>query len=223
MALLKEDGSLDIERINSLPYEEPLKTDGVQRINHRDATAPMVINMNAQDEIKRGNAIEVLPDGTILSFYDQRRKASAEIYDRLTQGIFDNVGENIVLRFGRTEMDMTTSNVDFYFRKLRLLSPKRFVLEGCANMSRSPTSRKMQIDYRFDRQQFYEAVYCANGTVRDMKPLKLDYAGSLGEQNIETVKNIIQFLTMCLYSIEDGKTDINSKPYMNEKPLIPFK
>ena len=223
MALLKEDGSLAIERINSLPYEEPLKTAGVQRINHRDATAPMVINMNAQDEIKRGNAIEVLPDGTILSFYDQRRKASAEIYDRLTQGIFDNVGENIVLRFGRTEMDMTTSNVDFYFRKLRLLSPKRFVLEGCANMSRSPTSRKMQIDYRFDQQQFYEAVYCANGTVRDMKPLKLDYAGSLGEQNIETVKNIIQFLTMCLYSIEDGKTDINSKPSMNEKPLIPFK
>jgi hypothetical protein len=138
-------------------------------------------------------------------------------YRVLTQGIKDNVGEYIVLRFGRTEEDSTTSNVDFYFRELRLLTHKRFVLEGYANMSRSPISvgktkpKKIQIDYQFDTQQFYEAVYCANGTVRDMKPLNLDYAGSLGKTNVETAKKIIQFLTMCLYSIEDGQTDIQNK------------
>ena len=56
-----------------------------------------------------------------------------------------------------------------------------------------------------------KSVYCANGTIRDMKPLNLDYAGSLGKTNVETAKRIIQFLTMCLYSIEDGQTDIQNK------------
>ena len=144
-------------------------------------------------------------------------------YKVLTQGIFDNVKENIVLFFGRPEEDFTTNNVDFYFKELILLTPKRFVMEGYANMSRSPISRKIQIDYRFDQQQFYEAVYCANGIVRDMKPLKLDYAGNLGKQNIETAKSIIQFLTKCLYSIEDGQTDIlNKAPSQGEviNPII---
>ena len=173
--------------------------------------------MNSDDELARGNDVETLPTGMKQSVRAKRDRGNKMAYRVLTQGIFDNVGENIVLYFGRTEEDFTTSNVDFYFKELRLLTHKRFVMEGYANMSRSPISvgkakpRKIQIDYRFDQQQFYEAVYCANGTVRDMKPLKLDYAGSLGKQNIETVKNIIQFLTMCLYSIEDGQTDILNK------------
>ena len=157
------------------------------------------------------------PNGMKQSVWAKRDRANKMTYRVLTQGIFDNAGENIVLYFGRTEEDFITSNVDFYFKELRLLTPKRFVMEGYANMSRSPISvgkakpRKIQIDYRFDQQQFYEAVYCANGTVRDLKLLKLDYAGSIGQQNIETAKNIIQFLTMCLYSIEDGQTDISNK------------
>ena len=188
----------------------------LNEIDHRTATKPIISNMNSDDELSRGNDVETT--GMKQFMRAKRDRSSKMTYRVLTQGIFDNVGENIVLRFGRTEEDMTTSNVDFYFKELRLLSPKRFVLEGSANMSRSPISvgktkpRNIQIDYRFDQQQFYEAVYCANGTVRDMKPLKLDYAGSLGKQNIETAKNIIQFLTMCLYSIEDGQTDISNKP-----------
>ena len=183
----------------------------LNEIDHRTATKPIISNMNSDDKLSRGNDVETLPTGMKQFSRAKRERGSKMTYRVLTQGIFDNVGENIVLRFGRTEEDMTTSNVDFYFRELRLLSPQRFVLEGCANMSRSPMPRKIQIDYRFDQQQFYEAVYCASGTVRDMKPLKLDYAGSLGKQNIETAKNIIQFLTMCLYSIEDGQTDISNK------------
>ena len=183
----------------------------LNEIDHRTATKPIISNMNSDDELSRGNDVETLPTGMKQFMRAKRDRSSKMTYRVLTQGIFDNVGENIVLRFGRTEEDMTTSNVDFCFRKLRLLNPKRFVLEGYANTSRSPMPKKMQIDYRFDQQQFYEAVYCANGTVRDMKPLKLDYAGSFGKQNIETAKNIIQFLTMCLYSIEDGQTDISNK------------
>lgn len=206
--------------------EEQLKeilTDAVKsvlnEIDHKTATEPIISEMNSDDELSG-----------MEQFVREKRDGSGKMtYGVLTQGLFDTVGENIVLRFGRTEEDMTTSNVDFYFRELRLLNPKRFVLEGCADMSRSPMSvgktkpRKIQIDYRFDRQQFYEAVYCANGTVRDMKPLKLDYAGSLGKQNIETVKNIIRFLTKCLYSveIEDGQTDVSNKqPTKGINPII---
>ena len=216
--------------------EEQLRTilsECVQRtifeINHRDATEPMVINMNAQDEIKRGNDIEVLPDGTKLSFYDKRRKASAEIYARLTQGVVDNVGEHFHLQFGREEPDWTVSEVNFYFTEVILLTKNRVVIQGDVTMSRSdiPIGKRkpktIQIDYKFNEQQFYEAVYCANNTVRDMRPLMLDYAGVDGYQNVETAKKLISFLTLCYYSVEDGKTDINSKPSVKGKPLIPFK
>ena len=199
-------------------------TSVLNEITHRMPTIPVISNMNSNDELLRGNNVETLPNGMKQSI----DRGSKMTYRVLTQGVFDNVGKNIVLRFGRTEEDMITSNVDFYFRELRLLTPKRFVLEGYANMSRSPISvgktkpRKIQIDYRFDQQQFYEAVYCANGTVRDLKLLKLDYAGSIGKQNIETAKNIIQFLTMCLYSNEDGQTDISNKLPTKGKTINPI-
>lgn len=203
-------------------------TSVLNEITHRMATIPVISNMNSNDELLRGNNVETLPNGMKQSIRSKRDRGSKMTYRVLTQGVFDNVGKNIVLRFGRTEEDMITSNVDFYFRELRLLTPKRFVLEGYANMSRSPISvgktkpRKIQIDYRFDQQQFYEAVYCANGTVRDLKLLKLDYAGSIGKQNIETAKNIIQFLTMCLYSNEDGQTDISNKLPTKGKTINPI-
>lgn len=184
----------------------------LKEIDYRTATKPMVSNMNSNDELLRGNDIETLSNGRTQSFRDKRDRGSKMTYRVLTQGVFDNVGENIVLRFGRTEEDFTTSNVDFYFKELRLLTTKRFVIEGTCSMSRSPISvaktkpKKIQIDYKFDEQQFYEAVYCANGTVRDIKPLNLDYAGTIGKENVSTAQNLIQFLTMCLYSIENGQT-----------------
>ena len=197
--------------------------DVLNEIGHRTAAKPLVSNINSDDELSRGNDTETLPNGMKQSIKVKKDRGVKMTYKVLTQGIFDNVKENIVLFFGRPEEDFTTSNVDFYFKELILLTPKRFVMEGYANMSRSPISRKIQIDYRFDQQQFYEAVYCANGIVRDMNPLKLDYAGNLGKQNIETAKSIIQFLTMCLYSIEDGQTDIlNKAPSQGEviNPII---
>ena len=202
--------------------------DVLNEVGHRMATKPLVSNINSNDELSRGNDTETLPNGMKQSIRAKRDRGVKMTYKVLTQGIFDNVKENIVLFFGRPEEDFTTSNVDFYFKELILLTPKRFVMEGYANMSRSPISigkskpRKIQIDYRFDQQQFYEAVYCANGTVRDMKPLKLDYAGNLGKQNIETAKSIIQFLTMCLYSIEDGQTDILNKTPSQGKIINPI-
>ena len=203
-------------------------TSVLNEITHRMATIPAASNMNSNDELARGNDIETFPNGKQKSIRNKRDRAGKMSYKVLTQGIFDNVGENIMLYFGRTEEDFTTSNVDFYFKELRLLTPNRFVIEGYAKMTRSPISvgktkpRKIQIDYRFDQQQFYEAVYCANGTVRDMKPLKLDYAGALGKQNIETAKSLIQFLTMCLYSIEDNQTDILNKGAIQGNTINPI-
>ena len=81
----------------------------------------------------------------------------------------------------------------------------------------------IQIDYKFDEQQFYEAVYCANGTVRDLRPLSLDYAGVKGFNNVNTAKKLIHFVTLCYYSMEDGKTDIKNKSPMKGKLIKPFK
>ena len=193
----------------------------LNEIDYRTATKPIISNMNSNDT-------ETLANDRKQSMRSERDRESKMTYEVLTQGLLDNVSKNIVLMFGRTEEDFTTSNVDFYFKELRLLTPMRFVMEGYAEMSRSPISvgkakpKKIQIDYRFDQQQFYEAVYRANGTIRDRKPLTLDYAGSLGKQNIETAKSIIQFLTMCLYSIEDGQTDILNKIPTQDKTINPI-
>ena len=200
----------------------------LNEIDHRTATTPIVSNMNSNDELSRGNSVETLPNGDKQSIRAKRDRGSSMTYRVLTQGIKDNVGERIKLLFGRTEEDFTTSNVDFYFQELRLLTQKRFVIEGYANMSRSPIPvgktrpKRIQIDYRFDTQQFYEAVYCANGTVRDMKPLNLDYAGPEGRENVETAKKLIQFLTMCLYSIEDGQTGILNKSPSRGQTINPI-
>lgn len=197
-------------------------------IDYRTAVIPFISNMNSNDELLRGNAIETRQNGDKKSIRDKRDRSSSMIYKVLTQGIKDNIGENFVLMFGRKEEDMTTSNVDFYFQELKLLTPKRFVIEGYANLSRSPISigkakpKKIQIDYRFDTQQFYEAVYCANKTVRDMKKLNLDYAGDEGRENVNIAKKLIQFLSMCLYSIEDGESRILDKEPSNDEIVNPI-
>ena len=67
------------------------------------------------------------------------------------------------------------------------------------------------------------AVYCANGTVRDMKILELDYAGIDGQKNVDTAKKLIQFATMCLYFIDDGITLIGNKQPFTNTNTIPFK
>ena len=105
--------------------------------------------------------------------------------------------DNIVLKFGRTEIDSSTSSVEFTFKKVKMLNSKRFVIEGGANISRCPLPKKMLIDYMFGTQQFYEAVCCANGTVRHMKPLSLDYAGSAGKDNVEAAVRLIQHMITC--------------------------
>lgn len=122
-----------------------------------------------------------------------------DAYPGLTQGVINHIGE-FVLSFGRKEPDRTTSNVDFSFQSVRLLTEKRFVIEGLADISRFGRGKKYLIDYRFDNQNFSEAVCCKNGTVRDMRSLKLVYTGEIGERNIQIVRNLINYLTKCLYS-----------------------
>ena len=196
--------------------------------NHREATNALCDNMDAKDELNRGNDIEVLPDGTILSYYDKRRETSKLIYKELTQGVEDNVGKNFHLSFGRDEPDESTTDLHFFFDKVILLTDKRVVLEGQARMSRSGNPighykpSTIQIDYIFDEQKFYEAVYCRNNTVRDMRELTLDIAGVNGRENIDTANKLIHFLTLCYYSKEDKKTDIANKPPMKGKPLQAF-
>ena len=75
------------------------------------------------------------------------------------------------------------SEVHFYFTEVRLLTKTDVVIQGDSIISRSdiPIGKRkpkiIQIDYKFNEQQFYEAVYCANNTLRDIRALMLDYAG----------------------------------------------
>lgn len=194
-------------------------------IDHRETTTPIIHNMNAQDEMARGNS----GDSSTSSFFKQRTDTSSEIYNQITQGVKDNIGDNLRLTFGRRELDRSTSTVEFFFEEVLLLTPKRAVIQGRVNESRSPISigkrkpKHIQIDYHFEDQCFYEAVYCANGTVRDLKQLTLDYAEDETNRNLTTAINLIKFLTMCLYSIDDGETTINQKKSSQSYKRIPFK
>lgn len=124
---------------------------------------------------------------------------SEDAYPILTQGVINHVGE-FVLSFLRVGPDDITSIVDFCFQSVRLLTEKRFVIEGLADISIFGKGKKYLIDYRFDNQNFSEAVCCKNGTVRDMRNLELVYAGDIGTRNIQTVRKLINYLTKCLYS-----------------------
>lgn len=194
-------------------------------IDHREATEPLTINMNAQDELERG----ISGDTVTASYFNQRTTTSEDIYDKITQGVKDNIGDSLRLTFGRKELDRSTSTIVFYFDKVVLLTKQRAVIEGRVMESRSPIPtgrtkpKRIQIDYHFYDQTFYEAVYCANNTVRDMKPLKLDYSEDGSNKNVNTAINLIQFLSMCLYSVDDAETTINNKPAMIGIQKIPFK
>jgi hypothetical protein len=204
--------------------EEQLKrilTESVKEvldeIGYRTATIPTISNIDSADELAKGNDIRIMPSGKISDLKQRRGKASEMSYRVITQGVKDNVGDNFTLTFGRQEEDRTVSNLDFHFQEIILLTANRFVMQGTCETSRSPISvskfkpKKIQIDYQFQNGNFYEAVYCANGTIRDRKILTLDHAGTHGYSNVNTAKALIQFLTMCLYSIDDGITAINNK------------
>ncbi len=196
-------------RINEEQLREILK-ESIQsvlnEIGYRTATIPTVSNLNATHELDNGNDVIVSRHGKVTNLRIQRGRASEMSYEALTQGIKDNVGDSFLLTFGRKEEDRTVSNVDFHFEELILLTPNRFVMQGTCETSRSPISvgkkrpNRIQIDYHFDDGCFYQAVYCANGTVRDTRILTLDHAGVHGYNNVNTAKTLIQFLTMCLYS-----------------------
>lgn len=200
----------------------------LNEIDHREATDALCDNMNAKDELRRGNDVGIDANGTVFSYYDKRNASSKLIYKRLTQGVIDNVGEKFLLQFEREEPDESTTEVKFYFTEVILLTDDRVVLQGDAIMNRSdvPLGKKkpkvIQIDYKFKEQKFYEAVYCQNNTVRDLRPINLDIAGVIGRNNILTAERLIHFLTLCYYSKEDAKTTISQKPPMSGKVIKPF-
>lgn len=168
----------------------------INEIGHRTASAPTIINMNAQNELDKGNDVFVRPNGKLGSLYKKRERSSEISYQAITKGVLDNVG-CFQLSFGRLEEDKTTSPVKFTFSEVILLTDKRFVIEGKVETTRSPISvskhkpKTIQIDYIFETQSFYEAVYCSNGTVSDRKLLKLDCAGVDGVNNVNKAKQLI--------------------------------
>lgn len=152
---------IDVNRLQLKSILEESRKRAIYEIDHREATKPLCNNMDASDELRRGNDMEILPDGTILSYYDKRRESSKLIYKQLTQGVIDNVGKDFHLQFERPEPDETSTEVHFFFTEVILLTDDRVVLEGNAIMNRSDIPigkkrpKKIQIDYKFKTQQFF--------------------------------------------------------------------
>ena len=84
MALLKEDGSLDIERINSIPYEEYLEEMGaltqeqvkeyLSKLPINESVEPvtaMEVDYTLEDELARG---AVLADVLLKKLRDRHSK-----------------------------------------------------------------------------------------------------------------------------------------------------
>ena len=84
MALLKEDGSLDIERINSIPYEEYLEEMGaltqeqvkeyLSKLPINESVEPvtaMEVDYTLEDELSRG---AVLADVLLKKLRDRHSK-----------------------------------------------------------------------------------------------------------------------------------------------------
>ena len=141
----------------------------------------------------------------------------------LTQCVRDDVGDSFVLTFGLQHPDKVVSNVTFTLESVILLTEKRFVIEGIADVSRIPKLlKKYRIDYKFDDSSFFEAVCCKNGTVRDMRPLKLDFAGDFGRHNVQNAIKLIQILTKWLYSESYRKTKIAEKGLVLERKINPL-
>ena len=218
--------AINKQQLNTILSES--RKRAIWESDHRDATHALCSNMDAEDELARGNDIGVSSDGTIFSYYDKRRESSEQIYAQLTQGVKDNVGEYFHLSFSRKEPDESSSEVHFFFTEVLLLTDNRVVLKGDAKMSRSDIPigknrpKTIQIDYHFNENKFYEAVYCKNNTVRDIREISLDIAGINGVENVKTAETLIHFLTLCYYSKEDKKTNIANKPPMKGKPIVPF-
>ena len=188
----------------------------LNEIGWRIATIPRKSNMNAQHAIDTGNEYITNSWGIARPALQQRKRSSEMDYKVLTLAVKDNVGANFVLTFGREETDYSTSTVVFTFQKVILLTNERFVIEGECYTSRSPVSistvkpKRMQVDYLFDKHAFYEAIYRANRTVRDLKQLKLDKVGNIGKNNIETSDKLISLMSDCIQSIEQEHNDLHN-------------
>lgn len=137
-------------------------------------------------------------------------------YCAITQSVIDTLG-NVSLLFRKPEQEKyLTSLVRFHFNEVIYLSEKRFIIQGLTTMSKHPASGGksrpkptcVQVEYDFTEEKFYEAVYCANGTIRRRNELLLIAAEDVGQENLANANKLKQHLTNCLYSIEDCKSDI---------------
>lgn len=144
-------------------------------ISHRIANQQVIM----QEKISSHKRLYIRPRVTKISINRPNGRGTRMIYDIIMQSMKDNVGREISISFSREEADSTFSGIDFAYKRTILLNEYRFVMEGLAKVSRNPLSKikpfKMQIDYIFANDVFYEAVYCKNQTIRHLKLLELDY------------------------------------------------
>ena len=123
----------------------------------------------------------------------------------------------ITLLFTKPETEKyLTSLIRFNYNEIIYLGKDCFIMQGLTDISKHPIPssryrkkpRYVQIQYDFQSQEFYEVVYCANGTIRRKDRLELVTAEDVGAENKSVADSLILHMTNCLYSIEDYQSSI---------------
>lgn len=185
----------------------------LNEIGYRGATLAAGANMRANAELSNGKL-----------YYGKRRRSnitkmdkSAKInYPAITKSVEDTLGYVSLLFKRQEEEGYLNSIVRFLFNEVIFLSNDCFIVQGITEMSKHPIPSSkytpkpiyVQVEYDFRDGQFYEVVYCANGTIRKLHSLTLIDAEDVGEENKQNAEALIQHMTLCLYSIEDYKSGI---------------
>ena len=138
------------------------------------------------------------------------------MYDAISKSVIDNVGV-FTLYFRKPEKEgFLTSLVKFTFNEIIYLYQNEFIMQGPTEISKHPVPRGkyrpkplyVQIEYNFQTQEFRQAVYCANGTIRRREILYLIDAGNIGADNKAKADKLILHMSNCAYSIEGYQSNL---------------
>ena len=185
----------------------------INEIGYRGATLTVGANMKANAELANGRMYNRPNSRNNMQKVDGSAKL---MYKAISHSVIDNVGMfTLLFRIPENE-GYLTSIVKFKFNEIIYLDKNCFIMQGITEMSKHPIPsskyrpkpRYVQIEYRFETQQFKEVVYCANGTIRGKEILYLVDAEDIAAKNKEIANKLILHMSNCMYSIEDYQSSI---------------
>lgn len=186
----------------------------VNEIGYRGATLTVGANMKANKELANGHMYNKTHRTNMTKLDDSAKL----MYKAISHSVIDNIGV-FTLLFRKPEKEgFLTSLVKFQFNEIIYLDENEFIMQGLTEMSKHPVPsskyrpkpKYVQVEYNFQKQEFREVVYCANGTIRRHEILYLIDAEDIGAKNKAIADKLILHMSNCAYSIEDYQNNVDS-------------